>query len=142
MESAASSCACRSQGEGRLPLLKNGLHLLVDKLTESDKVSIVTYAGGSGIALAPISGDRKDAILRVIDSLHAEGNTNGGAGIQTAYELAVSNFIPGSVNRVILATDGDFNVGLTDQNALTQLIEDKARSGVFLTVLGFGNNFK
>jgi Ca-activated chloride channel family protein len=126
----------------RLPLLKNGLHLLVDRLTESDKVSIVTYAGASGIALAPISGDRKDAILRVIDSLHAEGNTNGGAGIQTAYELAVSNFIPGSVNRVILATDGDFNVGVTDPNELTRMIEDKARSGVFLTVLGFGNNFK
>jgi Ca-activated chloride channel family protein len=126
----------------RLPLLKNGLHLLVDKLTEGDKVSIVTYAGASGIALAPISGDRKDAILRVIDSLHAEGNTNGGAGIQTAYELAVSNFIPGSVNRVILATDGDFNVGSTDPNELTQMIENKARSGVFLTVLGFGNNFK
>ena len=126
----------------RLPLLKSGLHLLVDKLTESDRVSIVTYAGASGIALAPISGDRKDVILRVIDSLHAEGNTNGGAGIQTAYELAVSNFIPASVNRVILATDGDFNVGITDPNQLTQMIEDKARSGVFLTVLGFGNNFK
>jgi Ca-activated chloride channel family protein len=126
----------------RLPLLKNGLHLLVDKLTESDKVSIVTYAGASGIALPPITGDRKDAIIRVIDSLHAEGNTNGGAGIQTAYELAVSNFIPGSVNRVILATDGDFNVGITDPNQLTRMIEDKAKSGVFLTVLGFGNNFK
>jgi Ca-activated chloride channel family protein len=126
----------------RLPLLKNGLHLLVDKLTESDRVSIVTYAGASGIALAPISGDRKDVILRVIDNLHAEGNTNGGAGIQTAYEMAVSNFIPGSVNRVILATDGDFNVGITDPNQLTQMIEARARSGVFLTVLGFGNNFK
>jgi Ca-activated chloride channel homolog len=126
----------------RLPLLQNGLHLLVDKLTESDRVSIVTYAGASGIALAPISGDRKDVILRVIDNLHAEGNTNGGAGIQTAYELAVSNFIPGSVNRVILATDGDFNVGITDPNQLTQMIEARARSGVFLTVLGFGNNFK
>jgi Ca-activated chloride channel family protein len=114
----------------------------VDKLTESDKVSIVTYAGASGIALSPISGDRKDAILRVIDSLHAEGNTNGGAGIQTAYELAVSNFIPGSVNRVILATDGDFNVGITDPGELTRMIEDRAKSGVFLTVLGFGNNFK
>jgi Ca-activated chloride channel family protein len=126
----------------RLPLLKNGLHLLVDKLTESDKVSIVTYAGASGIALPPISGDRKDAIVRVIDSLHAEGNTNGGAGIQTAYELAVSNFIPGSVNRVILATDGDFNVGITNPNELVRMIEDRAKSGVFLTVLGFGNNFK
>jgi Ca-activated chloride channel family protein len=126
----------------RLPLLKRGLHLLVDKLTESDRVSIVTYAGASGIALQPISGDRKDVILRAIDNLRAEGSTNGGAGIQTAYELAVANFIRGSVNRVILATDGDFNVGVTDPNQLTQLIEDRATSGVFLTVLGFGNNFK
>jgi Ca-activated chloride channel family protein len=126
----------------RLPLLKSGLHLLVDKLTESDRVSIVTYAGSSGIALQPISGDRKDVILRAIDNLRAEGSTNGGAGIQTAYELAVANFIRGSVNRVILATDGDFNVGVTDPNQLTQLIEDRAKSGVFLTVLGFGNNFK
>jgi Ca-activated chloride channel family protein len=126
----------------RLPLLKSGLHLLVDKLTESDRVSIVTYAGSSGIALQPISGDRKDVILRAIDNLRAEGSTNGGAGIQTAYQLAVANFIRGSVNRVILATDGDFNVGVTDPNQLTQLIEDRAKSGVFLTVLGFGNNFK
>jgi Ca-activated chloride channel family protein len=126
----------------RLPLLKSGLHLLVDKLTESDRVSIVTYAGASGIALQPVSGDRKDVILRAIDNLRAEGSTNGGAGIQTAYELAVANFIRGSVNRVILATDGDFNVGVTDPNQLTHLIEDRARSGVFLTVLGFGNNFK
>ena len=126
----------------RLPLLKSGLHLLVDKLTESDRVSIVTYAGASGIALQPVSGDRKDVILRAIDNLRAEGSTNGGAGIQTAYELAVANFIRGSVNRVILATDGDFNVGVTDPNQLTQLIEDRAKSGVFLTVLGFGNNFK
>jgi Ca-activated chloride channel family protein len=126
----------------RLPLLKSGLHLLVDKLTESDRVSIVTYAGASGIALQPISGDRKDVILRAIDNLRAEGSTNGGAGIQTAYELAVANFIRGSVNRVILATDGDFNVGVTDPNQLTRLIEDRATSGVFLTVLGFGNNFK
>jgi Ca-activated chloride channel family protein len=126
----------------RLPLLKSGLHLLVDKLTESDRVSIVTYAGASGIALQPISGDRKDVILRAIDNLSAEGSTNGGAGIQTAYQLAIANFIRGSVNRVILATDGDFNVGVTDPNQLTQLIEDRAKSGVFLTVLGFGNNFK
>jgi Ca-activated chloride channel family protein len=126
----------------RLPLLKSGLHLLVDKLTENDRVSIVTYAGASGIALQPISGDRKDVILRAIDNLRAEGSTNGGAGIQTAYELAKANFIPGSVNRVILATDGDFNVGVTDSNQLTQLIEERAKSGVFLTVLGFGNNFK
>src|SRR5437899_4157024 len=126
----------------RLPLLKSGLRLLVDKLTESDKVSIVTYAGASGVALQPTSGDRKNDILRVIEGLQAQGGTNGGAGIQTAYEMAVSNFINGGVNRVILATDGDFNIGITNQNDLVRLIEDKARSGVFLTVLGFGNNFK
>jgi Ca-activated chloride channel family protein len=116
--------------------------MLVDKLTESDKVSIVTYAGASGIALQPISGDRKNEILSVIEGLQAQGGTNGGAGIQTAYEMAVSNFINGGVNRVILATDGDFNIGITNQNDLVRLIEDKAKSGVFLTVLGFGNNFK
>ncbi len=126
----------------RLPLLKSGLRMLVDKLTESDKVSIVTYAGASGIALQPTSGDRKTDILRVIEGLQAQGGTNGGAGIQTAYEMAVSNFINGGVNRVILATDGDFNIGITNQNDLVRLIEDKAKSGVFLTVLGFGNNFK
>jgi len=78
----------------------------------------------------------------VIEGLQAQGGTNGGAGIQTAYEMAVSNFINGGVNRVILATDGDFNIGITNQNDLVRLIEDKAKSGVFLTVLGFGNNFK
>ena len=126
----------------RLPLLKSGLRMLVDKLTESDKVSIVTYAGASGIALQPTSGDRKNDILRVIEGLQAQGGTNGGAGIQTAYEMAIANFINGGVNRVILATDGDFNIGITNQNDLVRLIEDKAKSGVFLTVLGFGNNFK
>ena len=126
----------------RLPLLKSGLRMLVDKLTESDKVSVVTYAGASGIALQPTSGDRKNDIFRVIEGLQAQGGTNGGAGIQTAYEMAVSNFINGGVNRVILATDGDFNIGITNQNDLVRLIEDKAKSGVFLTVLGFGNNFK
>src|SRR5207247_3727615 len=110
--------------------------------TESDKVSIVTYAGASGIDLQPTSGDRKNDILRVIEGLQARGGTNGGAGIQTAYEMAVSNFINGGVNRVILATDGDFNIGITYQNDLVRLIEDKAKSGVFLTVLAFGNTFK
>ena len=116
--------------------------MLIDRLSENDKISIVTYAAGSGIALQPTSGDRKDVILQAIENLHAEGGTNGGAGIQTAYEMAVANFIRGGVNRVILATDGDFNVGITDPNQLTRLIQDRASSGVYLTVLGFGNNFK
>src|SRR3989475_10438024 len=124
------------------PLLESGLHMLVDKMTEGEKVSIVTYAGASGIALQPTSGDRKNDILRVIEGLQAQGGTNGGAGIQTAYEMAVSNFINGGVNRVILATDGDFNIGITNQNDLVRLIEDKAKSGGFQPALGFGNNFK
>jgi Ca-activated chloride channel family protein len=122
----------------RLPMLKNGLNMLVEKLTENDSVSIVTYAGNSGIALNPTNGTHKDDIRRVIDSLRAEGSTNGGAGIQTAYDLATANFIRGGVNRVILLTDGDFNVGVTSQNELISMIEDKARSGVFLSVLGVG----
>ncbi|HEX4998530.1 MAG TPA: von Willebrand factor type A domain-containing protein, partial [Terriglobia bacterium] len=95
----------------RLPLLKSGLRMLVDRLTENDMVSIVTYSGAAGVALQPISGDRKEKIIQAIEDLRAEGSTNGGAGIQTAYDMAVANFIRGGVNRVILATDGDFNVG-------------------------------
>src|SRR5262249_48265007 len=126
----------------RLPLLKSGLRMLGDKVSGSDRAGIVPYAGASGILLQPTSGDRKNDILRVIENLQAQGGTSGGAGIQTAYEMAVLNFINGGVNRVILATDGDFNIGITNQNDLVRLIEDKAKSGVFLTVLGFGNNFK
>jgi Ca-activated chloride channel family protein len=126
----------------RLPLLKSSLRMLVERLTESDTVSIVTYAGAAGVALRPTNGDRKETILKAIDNLGAEGSTNGGAGIQTAYDMAVANFVTGGVNRVILATDGDFNVGVTDQNELVRLIEAKAKSGVFLTVLGVGQNFR
>jgi Ca-activated chloride channel family protein len=122
----------------RLPLLKSGLRMLVEKLTENDTVSIVVYAGASGIALQPTSGEKKEVINRAIENLQAGGSTNGGAGIRLAYELAVSNFIRGGINRVILATDGDFNVGVTSQGELLQLIEDRAKSGAFLTVLGFG----
>jgi len=127
----------------RLPLLKNGIRMLVEQLTGNDRVTVVTYAGTTGVALRPTRGDQKDVILRLIDSLQAGGSTNGGSGIQLAYDQAMANFIPGGVNRVILATDGDFNVGITDRNALLRLIEDKARSGVFLSVLGVGmGNYK
>jgi Ca-activated chloride channel family protein len=126
----------------RLPLLKSSLKMLVDRLTESDRVSIVTYAGAAGVALQPTSGDRKETILTAIENLSAGGSTNGAAGIQTAYDMAVANFVAGGVNRVILATDGDFNVGVTNQNDLVRLIEGKARSGVFLSVLGVGQDFK
>jgi Ca-activated chloride channel family protein len=122
----------------RLPLLQGGLNMLVEKLTENDTVSIVTYSSETGVALNPTNGTHKENIRQVIDSLRAQGSTNGGAGIQMAYELAVKNFIPGGVNRVILATDGDFNVGVTNQNELIAMIEEKARTGVFLSVLGVG----
>ena len=122
----------------KLPLLKSGLKLMVDQLGENDTVSIVVYAGSTGLALPPTRGDKKDVIARALDDLQAGGSTNGGAGIQLAYAQAMANFIRGGVNRVILMTDGDFNVGITSQGDLTRLIEDRAKSGVFLSVLGFG----
>jgi len=122
----------------KLPLLKSGLKLMVDQLGENDTVSIVVYASATGLVLPPTRGDRKDIITRALDDLQAGGSTNGGAGIQLAYAQAMANFIRGGVNRVILMTDGDFNVGITSQSDLTRLIEDRAKSGVFLSVLGFG----
>jgi len=122
----------------KLPLVKSGLKMLVDQLGENDMVSIVVYAGTSGLVLPPTSGERKFVISQAIDNLQAGGSTNGGAGIQLAYQQATGNFIRGGVNRVILVTDGDFNVGVTSQGDLTRLIEDRAKSGVFLSVLGFG----
>jgi Ca-activated chloride channel family protein len=122
----------------KLPLLKSGLKMLVDQLGENDVVSMVVYASATGLVLPPTSGERKTVITQAIDNLQAGGSTNGGAGIQLAYRQATANFIRGGVNRVILMTDGDFNVGITSQAELTSLIEDRARSGVFLSVLGFG----
>ena len=122
----------------KLPLLKSALHLLVDKLGENDRVAIVVYAGSSGLVLPSTSGMQKERILAALDSLQAGGSTNGGSGIQLAYQAARDNFIRGGTNRVVLCTDGDFNVGVTDEGSLTRLIEDEAKSGVFLSVLGFG----
>lgn len=122
----------------KLPLLKRALHLLVDKLGENDHVAMVVYAGSSGLVLPSTSGMHKEAILAALDSLQAGGSTNGGEGIQLAYQVARGKFIKGGTNRVILCTDGDFNVGVTDQGSLTRLIEGEAKSGVFLSVLGFG----
>jgi Ca-activated chloride channel homolog len=122
----------------KLPLLKNAMKLLVENLGEGDHVAIVTYAGTSGIQLRSTPGDRKEIINAAIDNLNWGGSTNGASGITLAYETAISNFIRGGTNRVILATDGDFNVGVTSQGELIRLIEDKAKSGVFLSVLGFG----
>jgi len=123
--------------------VKAGLKLLVDQLGENDRVAIAVYAGASGLVLPSTTGDHKAQILSAIDNLQAGGSTNGGAGIELAYRTAVDNFIKHGTNRVILCTDGDFNVGVTSQDALVSLVEEKARSGVFITVLGFGmGNYK
>ena len=121
----------------KLPLLERGLGMLVDTLRPQDRVSIVVYAGASGVVLEPTSD--KAEILAALDRLEAGGSTNGGAGIELAYRLAEKTFVAGGINRVILATDGDFNVGTTGQGALEQLITEKRASGVFLSVLGFGD---
>ncbi len=127
----------------KLPLLKEALTLLVGELTFDDYVSIVVYAGATGLVLDSTAADDSDTILASLDRLHSGGSTNGGAGIQLAYDIATENFIEGGINRVILATDGDFNVGVTSHGQLVGLIEEKARTGVFLSVLGFGmGNYK
>lgn len=124
----------------RLPLVKQAMRLLVEKLTEKDRVAVVIYAGGSGLALPSTTGDRKETILRALEDLKAGGSTNGAEGIELAYRVAADNFIKGGVNRVILATDGDFNIGVTNQGDLVRLIEQKAKTGVFLSVLGVGTD--
>lgn len=127
----------------RLPLVKQALALLVDQLTAKDRVSLVTYAGDSRVALGPTAGDKKDRIKTAVTELNAQGGTNGEGGITKAYELARGTFIEGGVNRVILCTDGDFNVGVTNHGDLVRMIEEKRRTGVFLTILGFGmGNYK
>ena len=124
----------------RLPLVKQAMRLLVEKLTENDRVAIVVYAGASGVALPSTNGAHKEQILQALENLQAGGSTNGAEGIQLAYRIAADNFIKGGVNRVILATDGDFNVGVTNQGDLIRLIEEKAKTGVFLSVLGVGTD--
>ncbi len=124
----------------RLPLVKQAMRLLVDKLGENDRVAIVVYAGASGLALPSTAGDHKEQILSAIENLQANGSTNGAEGIELAYQTAAGHFIKGGVNRVILATDGDFNVGTTSEGELINLIQDKAKSGVFLSVLGVGDD--
>ncbi|HVJ27962.1 MAG TPA: von Willebrand factor type A domain-containing protein, partial [Vicinamibacterales bacterium] len=124
----------------RLPLVKTAMQMLVDTLRPEDRVSIVTYAGNSGLALKPTAGDKKATINAAIEELRAGGSTNGASGIKLAYDLASENFVKDGVNRVILATDGDFNVGITSQNELTRLIESKRQSGIFLSVLGVGES--
>jgi Ca-activated chloride channel family protein len=122
----------------KLPLLKHAMGLLVETLRPEDRVSIVTYAGATGVALPPTSGRDKDTIRMAIARLESGGSTNGAAGIQLAYDQATRAFLKKGINRVILCTDGDFNVGLTSEGELTRLIERERDRGVFLTVLGFG----
>ena len=125
-------------GENRLPLVKKSLGLLVNQLTNRDRVSIVTYAGEASLRLPPIAGDQHGRIRAAIESLNTAGSTNGGGGITMAYEQAARSFIEGGVNRVIIATDGDFNVGVSSEGDLVRMIEAKRKTGVYLTVLGFG----
>jgi Ca-activated chloride channel family protein len=127
------------QAANKLPLVQQALSMLVEELSENDRVSIVTYAGNAGLVLPPTTGDQKEVIRAAIESLAAGGSTHGSAGIALAYEQAREHFIAGGVNRVILATDGDLNVGITSTTALSDLIKEKAKEGVFLTVLGFGD---
>jgi len=122
----------------KLPLVQQSMTDMVEQLRRDDRVAIVTYAGEAGIALDSTPGSERGAIIEGIRRLNAGGSTNGAAGILTAYEIARRNFMPGGVNRVILATDGDFNVGVTSDDQLVQVIQAEARTGVFLTVLGFG----
>ncbi|MGE5762097.1 MAG: YfbK domain-containing protein [Gemmatimonadota bacterium] len=122
----------------KLPLVKASITMLVNNLRHEDRVAIVVYAGSAGLVLPSTAGDEKAKILEAIDRLEAGGSTAGGAGIKRAYDEAVANFIRGGNNRVVLATDGDFNVGVSSDGELVRLIEDKRKSGVFLTVLGFG----
>ena len=122
----------------KLPLVQWGLQRLVEQLGENDHVAMVVYAAASGLVLPSTSCQHKSEVMSAIDRLQAGGSTNGGAGIQLAYDVATQHFIKNGTNRVILATDGDFNVGITDEKKLVELIEAKAKSGIFLSVLGFG----
>lgn len=127
----------------KLPLVKSSLKMLINQLRPSDKVAIVTYAGAANISLEPTSGKNKRAILDAINSLQAGGSTAGEAGIKLAYDLAASHFIKDGNNRVVMTTDGDFNTGQSSDADMQKLIEQKRKTGIFLSVLGFGmGNYK
>jgi Ca-activated chloride channel family protein len=127
----------------KLPLVQRSLKMLVDQLREKDRVSLVVYAGNAGLVLPPTSGSEKTKIKNAIDALEAGGSTAGGAGIQLAYKVAKQNFLADGNNRVILCTDGDFNVGPSSDSELDEIIEKEKKTGVFLTVLGYGmGNYK
>lgn len=131
------------EDENKLPLVKSSIKLLIEQLREEDRVSMVVYAGNAGLVLPSTSGAQKQKIRDAVDRLEAGGSTAGGAGIQLAYKVARENFLKQGNNRVILCTDGDFNVGVSSDASLVQLIEKERESGVFLTVLGYGmGNYK
>lgn len=131
------------QQANKLPLVKASMKLLVDQLREKDRVAIVVYAGAAGLVLPSTSGDKKQTIKNALDALEAGGSTAGGAGIKLAYKIALENFVKKGNNRVILASDGDFNIGVSSDGEMQRLIEEKKQSGVFLTVLGYGmGNYK
>jgi Ca-activated chloride channel family protein len=122
----------------RLPLVQQSLHLLTEQLRPQDRVAIVVYAGAAGLALESTSGSEKAKILAAVDVLRSGGSTAGSAGIKLAYEIATKNFMPRGNNRVILCTDGDFNVGTSSEDELVKLIEEQRATGVYLTILGYG----
>lgn len=124
--------------QDKLPLLKSSLKLLVNQLREQDRITLVTYASGTQIALPPTSGKEKASINAAIDALRAGGSTAGASGIQLAYSAAQQSFIQNGINRILLATDGDFNVGISDHRQLKDLVEEKRKSGISLSTLGFG----
>lgn len=127
----------------KLPLLKESMKLLVKQMRNTDRIAIVVYAGAAGLVLPSTSGSEKETIIAALDNLQAGGSTAGGAGIELAYKTAVENFIKDGNNRVVLATDGDFNVGASSNGDMETLIEEKRKSGVFLTCLGYGmGNYK
>lgn len=131
------------EAANKLPLLKKSFNLLVDNLRENDRVAIVVYAGAAGLVLPSTPGSDKAKILEALNNLSAGGSTAGGAGIKLAYKVAQENFIKNGNNRIILATDGDFNIGASSDGEMTKLIEEKRKSGVYLTCLGFGmGNYK
>ncbi len=129
--------------KNKLPLLKKSLKLLLNELSQNDKISIVVYAGAAGLVLPPTNASEKEKIIAALDKSEAGGSTAGGAGIELAYKTAKEAFIEGGNNRVILATDGDFNIGTSSTSSLTDLIEEKRKDGIYLTILGFGTgNYK
>lgn len=126
------------RAQNKLGLLKKSLRMLVKRMRTQDRISIVVYAGASGMVLEPTGGDQKQTILNALEGLQAGGSTNGSAGIQLAYETARNAYIDGGINRILLCTDGDFNVGTTSFNALMEMVEQQRKDGIALSTIGFG----